>query len=88
VAGEVPVTARIVDVIKIRGRDGQLALFKWEGGEEPKTGDVFRRPSDGAEWIVHGVESRMLPLRKDDPVGLLLRGPKEVIVNDELEKKP
>lgn len=90
-------TVRILDVIKVRGRDGQLALFEWAGGPEPKTGDVYRRLSDGSEWNVHGVESRMLPLRQGDPVGLLLRHvtagdsaaepPKEVAINDELEKK-
>jgi hypothetical protein len=92
------VTVRILDVIKIKGRDGQLTLFEWSGGPEPKTGDIFRRPSDGAEWIVHGVETRMRPLRQGDPVGLLLRPVaagdsaaeplKEVAINDELEKKP
>lgn len=91
-------TVRILDVIKVRGRDGQLALFEWAGGPEPKTGDVYRRLSDGSEWNVHGVESRMLPLRQGDPVGLLLRpatagdsaaeSSKEVAINDELEKKP
>lgn len=87
---------RILDVIKVRGRDGQLALFEWAGGPEPKTGDVYRRLSDGSEWNVRGVESRLIPLKPGDPVGLLLRPvieddsaaePKEVTINDELERK-
>jgi hypothetical protein len=97
VAEEDPVKVRILDVIKVRGRDGQLALFQWAGGPEPKTGDVYLRVSDGSEWNVRGVESRLIPLRPGHPVGLLLRPaavddsaagpPKEIAINDELEKK-
>jgi len=76
----------ILDVVKIKGRDGHLALFEWKGGPEPKSGDVFRRRSDGAEWKVHGMETRLRPLKEGDPVGLLLRGAKEVGVGDELER--
>lgn len=89
-------TVRILDVIQIKGRDAQLALFEWAGGPEPKTGDVYRRLSDGSEWNVAGVESRLIPLRSGHPVGLLLRPavndgaagpPKGIAIHDELEKK-
>jgi len=90
-------TVRILDVVKIKGRDGQVALFEWAGGPEPKTGDVYRRLSDGSEWSVRGVETRLIPLRPGHPVGLLLRPattddgvtepPKEIAIHDELEKK-
>lgn len=83
---------RILDIVKIKGRTGQVALFEWPGGPEPKTGDVYRRVSDDSEWNVCGVESRLIPLRPGHPVGLLLRpadaGDSEVAINDELEKKP
>jgi hypothetical protein len=48
--------------------------------------EVLRRATDGAEWICCGVETRSIPLREGHPVGLLLRGPKEVVIGDELER--
>jgi len=76
----------VLDFFRIKGREGQVATLTWPGGPEPKVREVLRRATDGAEWICCGVETRSIPLREGHPVGLLLRGPKEVVIGDELER--
>lgn len=70
---------KVLDVIRIKGRSGQLAAFEAVAGDvEPKTGIVLERagthlaiPKDA--WVVMGVERRgSWPLRAGDPLGLLL----------------
>jgi hypothetical protein len=78
----------VLDFFRIKGLGAQVARLTWPGGPEPKVHEVLKRVSDGAEWMIHGIETHCIPLREGHPVGLLLRGPKEVMIGDELERVP